>query len=217
MVKTSHLFLIFIPLIILTALGLLIRIVQHQPLNPSDEEVAAFSASQKFHIPILPNDPIIGEKNAPVTLIVFEDFACRACKEQTAILDRLSEKHPNRIKRIWKGLPVTTFPFNGEEAHIFGFCANKQGVFAQYKQLAFVNGNNLDTPVLQTIQNQLPIDVTEFSLCLNGPEAKAHIEYTKQIAKSLNIQAVPAMFKDNKQIPMQNSVEAWEQYLGLLL
>lgn len=214
MISNKKLLSIFIPAILIVSIGLFIQIIKYQPLFPKIKEIDPATQNQ-FVIPLYPEDPIMGNTKAPITIIAFEDFSCAACSQQNSTLENLIERHPNKFKVIWKGLPVTEFPFPSLEAQKYAYCANEQKKFYEFKENAFANSLNLSENILQTITSEIELDEKKLSKCLNAPEVSNYINNTKQIAQILNIQAVPAFFIDNKQIKNPSSDYQWEDLLGL--
>lgn len=213
MTQNSKLLLIFIPALLLMGLALFIRVTQYEPLIPSPESLAKQNA---FRLPILPTDPILGPKNAPKTIISFEDYACESCQFQYELLNQLREKHPNDVKIVFKGLPVATFPFDSRVAHAYGFCAEQQGEFELFASYAFTNGSNLSESILDTIVSQVEgLDPQVMQRCIDSELPEQHISATEQIAASVQLQAVPTFFVNNAQIQVPESLEEWETVLGL--
>lgn len=211
MLKTKNLLLVFIPAILLVAMALFIRFVQLENNDGPQKNTGV----TPFNLPIFPKDPILGQKKAPKTLILFSDFACSACKIQDTLLEEVLQKHPSQVKIIWKGLPVTRFPYNSRQAHLYAYCTNEQERFSDFKKLAFVNQENLSELILKTITTELALDTKQIENCLAGGEAEQHVGSVEQISRLLGIQSVPTIFLDNQQIIAPSSVLEWEQLLGL--
>jgi protein-disulfide isomerase len=215
MPKTKHLLLIFLPALLIVGGALFVRVVQYKPLYPSQEELEAYN-DNSLQIPILAGDPILGKKKAPITIVTFEDFSCPACNTQSALLDQLIELHPDNVKVIWKGLPIATYPHNSRDAHLAAFCANEQGAFSEFKQLAFTNADNLSQTIVGAIVDRMDsVNKTVFQNCLDSGRAETYITQTEQIAGDLGIQTLPTIFINNKQIAPPNTLSGWEISLGL--
>lgn len=213
MIPTKKLLFIFIPAIAVVSLAFFIQIIKYQPLFPKVD--TKDTTKKEFVIPLFPEDPIIGNIKAPITIIAFEDFSCPSCEQQNTVLENLLEKYPNKFKVIWKGLPVSEFPYPAIEAEKYGYCANKQKKFADFKAGAFANSLNLSQDTLQIIAQDIELDDKQLHDCLIAPDVTSYINNTKQIAQILNIQAVPAFFIDNKQIENPKSEYDWVDVLGL--
>jgi len=211
MPSINKILIIFIPSIIIVTFALFVRIIQYVPNSNTvyfDEEIIDLVA-------IFPEDPILGEKKAPISIVIFEDFACEACKTQAYLLEKLMTEHPGKIKVIWKGLPVSIYPYDTVLAHKYAFCAMKQNKFKDYYYLAFNNGNNLSELIISKIVKEIDLNEKKLNLCLNSGEFEEYLVKIRNQAILLNIQAVPTIFINNKQIKAPQSVEEWERVLKM--
>lgn len=211
MIKTRHLFYIFLPALVIVGITFFIRFIQYEPLFPDLEE----KTEQGFSVPIFPEDPIIGQKTAPLTLIAFEDLGCDACKHQDRILNDLMQKYPGKVKLIWKSLPVTRFPVSSEQAHLHAYCAHDQNKFDEFKRFAFANSDNLNPQTLQIISEEIDLSERKLENCLESGRAESYLSRNKQLAGLLNIGSVPAFFLENKQIPAPETTDGWAALLSL--
>jgi len=213
MLSTKKLLYIFIPALLIVGFAFFVQIIQYQPLFPKVKNTE--KTTSEFVIPLHPSDPIIGDVKSPITIVAFEDFSCPACIQQSAMLKNLNERYPSKFKIVWKGLPVSEFPYPSLEAQKYGYCANEQKRFADFQAGAFANSNTLSETILQTIVKDMALNEKNLSKCLNDPEVLSYIDNNKQIAQVLNIQSVPTFFIDNKQIKNPTSEYQWEDILGL--
>ncbi len=197
----------------LVGLFLFIRIVQYEPLYPKAPEQQA--TSSLLQIPILPNDPILGNARAPKTIIAFADFACDNCHTQLLLLQELQTAYPDQVKIIFKGLSVTRFPQDSTQAHRYAVCMQEQKQFDAYKDYVLVNYQNLSEAVLTTIVGNIDIKQSAFDDCLASSLPDDYLEQNKSIARQLGIQSVPAFFVNHKQIQPPLSVDGWKTLLGL--
>ncbi len=211
--SNKKLLLAFIPILLLAGMALFIRIVQYEPLIPKVNETQEQQIAEQ--VPIFAEDPITGDKKARVTLIAFEDFGCTNCKQQSDLLTTVLEQHPQSVKIVWKILPITRYPVDSTLSAKYAFCAHAQNKFAEFKEYAFQNGTNLSESVLESIVQEITLDETKLSSCLASPLPQAHIDATKALASQLNIQALPTMFINNKQILPPTTVDGWKKLLEI--
>lgn len=206
---------VFLPAILLGGLALFIQIIRYEPLIPKVDTTKNNDATAQFIIPILPADPIIGNKKSPVTVIAFGDFSCGGCKAQHELFLELQNQFPNKVKMVWKGLPVNDFPYPSLDALRYGSCANEQKKFTEFASYAYANSTNLSIATLSEIANEINLDRKDLDACLSSERPNQEIEITKEIARTLNLQSVPTIFINNAQIEAPQSLEAWKQLLGL--
>src|SRR5688572_1930086 len=92
----KKIYLVFIPAILLGCLALFIQIIQYEPLFPAQQPDTE-TENQVVAIELRPDDPIIGNKRAPRTIVAFEDFACGECKRQHEIFTELQKQFPDKV------------------------------------------------------------------------------------------------------------------------
>lgn len=212
MLKTRHLLIIFLPALILAAFVLFIRLIQYEPLYPEVEEPS--NVESLSIIPIFPEDPILGNKKAGQTVILFTDLGCEHCQQEAQLIDELLQKHPDKVKVVWKLLPVVRFPRSTALAHEYAFCASRQNKFKNFADLAFANLDNLTPEILQLIAKEVELNQEKLAKCLQSAEPKLYQQKTEQLAWGLGLQAVPAVFLNNKQIPAPQLLEEWEALIN---
>jgi len=66
--------------------------------------------STVWNVPIGPDDPVRGAKDALVTLVVFSDFECPFCKHASSTFERLLADFPDDVRIAWKDLPLPMHP-----------------------------------------------------------------------------------------------------------
>lgn len=206
---------IFVPAILFVAFFLFIRVIQYEPLEPAVDTTQDVAAKDNTVIPIFPEDPILGDKKAAHTVILFSDFGCEACQAEYELLSQILAESPQKVKVIWKGLPVKTYPFNTEESEKYGFCAAKQGKFKDWADIAFENNSALETKNLVIFAKEIGLNSKELQTCLDAKATADHIQKTKDLATVLQIQAVPVVFVDNTQIPAPKIMDDWKTALSL--
>lgn len=215
--KTHKLILVLIPAILIAILALFIRFIQYEPLVPQEliDKGQGNNQANGIQIPIYPDDPILGNKKAPITLIAFEDFGCEHCSVLSSVFDQLLEAYPDKVKIIWKGLSVAKFPYSTEAAHQYAFCANRQGKFAEFSKFAFANYNQLTKTTLDAISANIKLNEKKLLECLTDAEMMEYNTKNEMLGMALNIQAVPTVFLNNKQISPPADLTGWQAVLGL--
>lgn len=215
--KIGHMLKIFLPALFLLGLIFFVRIIQYEPLYPEvvTSPTTEDSVKKAPTIPIYPEDIIIGLKNASKTLIVFGDFGCENCKMEYELLHQIIKENPTKLKVIWKGLPVTTFPYSTELANTYAFCAAKQEKFEIFAELAFANSTSLNEQTLDALIKETDIDLSDIKTCIHSQQTTASVQKTKDIAEALGIQSVPTVFFNNVQVNTPTSIEEWKGVLAL--
>lgn len=213
MIGSKQMLLIFLPAFVVVGLGLFLQTRRYEPLLPKSG--AGSESTKLYSIPILPEDPIIGSPLAPLTIINFADFGCDHCKDEMALLDTVLKQYPNKLKIIWKGLPATRFPYPSDLSHDYAYCANAQGKFTAFANAVFAHNESLTADRLDALAAASQLDKGKLARCLSSNAPAAYRDKTAALASALKIQAVPAVFIQNKQVDTPTTLEGWKVLLGL--
>ena len=209
MLKTRHVIFIFLPALIVAGFVLFIRIIQFSPANPASQTT---NNNTTISVPIYPEDPILGDKNASKKIIIFGDYGCSHCQTEFELLNLILEKHKD-VAFVWKGLSVTTFPISTALTHEYAYCANQQNKFLEFANFAFQNNTNLIEDTLKQISEVVSLDNEKLTACLASDKPKNYLKTINQLALSLNFDAIPAIFINNKKINNPQLLEEWEDLL----
>ncbi len=122
------------------------------------------------------DDPILGDKNAPVTIIEFSDYECPFCKRHfDETLPQLKEKYVDtgKVKIVFRDLPLPFHDPMATKEAVAANCARKQGGDAKYFQYhdeifkrTKSNGNGLSETDLTTIATSIGLNIDSFNSCL---------------------------------------------------
>lgn len=135
------------------------------------------------------NDPVLGNNNAPITLIEFSDYECPFCKKSfTDLLPDLKKNYidTGKVKLVYRDFPLS-FHANAEKEAEAAECARSLGTDATYYKFhdqiftkTTSNGTGLALTELPVIAKNLGLNVNQFQQCLDSGKFKD--EVAKDIA-----------------------------------
>jgi len=139
-------------------------------------------------------NPIIGDKNARVTIVEFSDYNCPACVSVNPILKSTVENNPGKIRLIVRHLPL---PIKGHEtskdAAIAATAADKFGKFKEmHNELYKLEDKGRDNLINTAVS--LGINKEEFIKALDSEEVKQIVEEDMSAAEKLNLRGTPSIF-----------------------
>ena len=156
------------------------------------------------------NDPIIGNPDAPITIIEFSDFQCPFCaKFHMQTLPTIMDEYINKgtVKLVFRDFPIQSIHPNAVPASIAAECANEQGEFEQMYHMLFEKQkewSNLETSYAITAFNQyaseLQLNEEKFDSCIKN------VKYIEEVQKDLNegrtygVTGTPGFFIGNEKI-----------------
>ena len=165
------------------------QILQEQP--PQQVQMSVFSSNAS---------PILGDPNAPITIVEFGDYQCFYCNK--FFHDTEHQIHDNYIKTGKAKLVFKDFTIIGPDSVVAAHaahCADEQGKFWEYHDTLYNNWNG-ENNGWASAQNQLKfaqqvgLDETKFTECMNSEKYTEKIQASSEDAKTLGLTGTPAFF-----------------------
>lgn len=128
------------------------------------------------------DDPFIGNKNAPITMIEFSDFQCPFCarfRQQT--FDQIKSQYidTGKVKFVYRDFPLSSIHPMAQKAAEASECAEDQGKFWEYHDKIFENQASLSISSLKQWAAELGLDSNDFNKCLDSGK------YADEVTKDL--------------------------------
>jgi protein-disulfide isomerase len=165
--------------------GILIAIavffVQKQPVAP----VAPTPVAPQVRVPsVRKDDHVRGNPNEPVVIIEYSDTECPYCKEFHATLRKVIDAYGKNGQVAWvfRNFPVTdSHPKALKEAQALECAADLGGelVFWRYLDRIYEitpSNDGLDPAALNTVANEMGLDVRAFASCVESGKHVAAIQ-----------------------------------------
>jgi protein-disulfide isomerase len=172
--------------------------------------------------------PILGDPDAPITLIEFGDYQCHFCNVHFQNTEHnLLENYikTGKVKMIFKDFTIIG-PDSINAAH-GAHCADDQGMFWQYHDILYNNwtGENngwASSDNLLRFAQEVELDINQWSDCMIEERHSKIIVDSSKDARDLGITGTPAFFvigPDNKitKISGAQPYENFEQIFDLEL
>lgn len=138
------------------------------------------------------DDPVKGEKDAPVIILEFSDYECPACRKfALTTMKEIEERYIQRglVKFVFRDYPIPFHPFAREAAKAAN-CAGKEGRYWEMYDLLFSEGA-LHPPALREYATSLGLDAEKFERCMKEPAAEEEIKKDMEDAKAYGIGGTP--------------------------
>ncbi len=144
------------------------------------------SATGSVKVQIEDNDPVLGDRDADISIVEFSDFQCPFCARAFfgAVTDfKNSDYFKNgEVNFVYKHFPLNSIHPYAQKAAEASECANRQDMFWEYHDTLFANQNALDINSLKSYAVQVGLNTGTFDTCLDGNEAKS--EVSKELAQA---------------------------------
>ena len=152
---------------------------------------------------VLNGSPILGNPDAPITLVEFGDYQCHYCNVFFQnIEDDIIENYvkTGKVKMIFKDYNIIG-PDSINASH-GAHCANEQGLFWEYHDILYSNwtGENngwADSKNLVLFAKEINVDVNKWTECMSEKPYSKIISESNNDARSLELTGTPAFFVIN--------------------
>ena len=141
--------------------------------------------------------PFLGPSNAPVTVVVFDDYRCSACAVLEQIMKDVLEMYPEEAKLVIKHYPNSDHDFSVKAA-VAARAAHAQGKFWEFHRALFEKQTSINDNTIQSLATQLALDMTKFNQDLHSQDIKAMVDRDISDGRKLGIKATPMVFINGK-------------------
>jgi len=157
--------------------------------------------------------PILGDSNAPITILEWGDYQCTFCyKFHQNTLDSINEDFikTGKVKLVFKD-----FPLNGQDSSLAAeasYCAQDQEKYWQYHDELYKNWGGERTgwvtrESLNEFANTVELDLEKFNACLDEHKYQSKVIALHEFGKEVGIDATPSflVFNDQKIIKIRGN------------
>ena len=132
----------------------------------------------------------LGNKFAPIEIVVFSDFQCAFCKRAAAELKRIHHGRPHRVKIFFKHFPLKRHA-HALKAAGAAEAAGLQGKFWEMHDLLFAHSHNLQDSTYELLAAKLDLDMERFKSDMESSGTKTRIAADKAEGEALGIKGTP--------------------------
>lgn len=148
------------------------------------------------------DDYVLGNADAPVTIIEFSDFQCSFCARlySDAIL-QIKEKYvkTGKVKFVFRDFPLD-FHKEAQPAAIAANCAGEQGKYYEFHDKIFENQGSLGGDSYRRWAGEIGLDVAMWQSCLTDPKQVEEIRKDIRDGAAAGVRGTPATFVNGKMV-----------------
>jgi len=156
------------------------------------------------------DDPIIGNPDAPITIVEFSDFQCPFCARfHTQTLPSIIEEYidQGKVKLVFRDFPIQSIHPNALPASVAAECANEQDKFREMHDTLFEKQNEWNK--LETVDAlssfsqyaaDMQIDQKAFDSCLSSGKYIPEIKNDLDDGRDYGVSGTPGFFVGNDEI-----------------
>jgi protein-disulfide isomerase len=151
------------------------------------------------------NSPVLGNPNAPITLVEYSDFECPVCRNLHDSLRGLLPNYP-QVKVIFKDYPLDTIHPWARTAALAGRCAYQQDPKAFWKMYDSIYDNQ-DVISASNVYDKVMDFATKaglnqevFKACMSAPETTQAVDASIANGNLLEVRSTPTVFVNGRRI-----------------
>ena len=181
----------------------------------SSEEVLGTTQSKQIPQPqtisvSIDDDPMIGNPNAPITIIEFSDFQCPFCNRfhsETFPLIQTNYIDMGKVNFVYRDFPITSIHPNAIPAALAAECADEQGKFWEYHDKIFENQgvwNKMEITnsiiLFKEFASKLNLNQDQFNSCLDSGKYIEEVNNDLNDGRDYGVTGTPGFFIGNDKL-----------------
>jgi len=177
----------------------LLAVIAYFSLSPANAPDVAFER--------LELDPVLGNPDAPVTIVEYGAFGCHACREwhNAGIVDDILQQFPGQVKFVYRDMPIIDPPWSQAMAEI------AQCALDQSNEAFWIAHDSLFEDTVQGRTNQSAavdlviaadplIDGDALSSCVDANTHHNTVQYDMERPEAAGIRGTPTWFVNGQQV-----------------
>ncbi len=143
------------------------------------------------------DDPVLGDKNAPVIILEFSDFQCPYCgRFESQAFDQIKKDYidTGKVKFVYRDFPLNSIHPYAQKAAEASECADEQGKYWEYHDKLFENQQALTVEDLKEYAKELKLSIDKFNDCLDSDAMVEEVQKDLSEGESYGVTGTPAFF-----------------------
>ena len=182
-------------------------------LRKAGPSVRVMLETPRFEIELADSDPSLGNAKAPVTLVEFSDFQCPFCLRVAPTLRKIRATYGDKVRIVWKDLPLTQIHPQAFKAGEAGQCAAEQGKFWEFHDQVFANQQAMMPDDLKRYAAGVGVDATKFNSCLDSSKHAEVIRNGVAQGTRLGVNSTPTVFVNGRRV---SGAQPYEVFAGII-
>lgn len=139
------------------------------------------------------DDPSIGTKGAPITIVQFAEFQCPYCGKARESVDKVMQTYEGKVEFVFRDFPLS-FHDRAIPAAVAANCAGKQDKYWPVHDAMMANQRALTDADLERIATTAGLDMGKWNECRKDPAMEAEIKKDMADGEAAGVTGTPAFF-----------------------
>src|SRR3569623_1028714 len=154
------------------------------------------------------SEPLRGDKDAPVTIVMWSDFQCPFCGRVEPTITKIMTDYKGKVRLAWHDLPLP-FHLTALPAALAARAAGEQGKFWEMHDKLFANQTNLDRPSLDKYAQEIGLNMSKYKAAMDSDKFKKEITADSEAGAKIGARGTPAFFINGKFLSGAQPYEAF--------
>jgi protein-disulfide isomerase len=185
------------------------------PSAPSRDAAPDEEDTKVWNIPVAPDDPQRGAKDALVTLIEYSDFQCPFCKRVQDTLEELRRLYGKDLRIVWKDNPLPFHPRAMPAAKFARVVWQTRGNDAFWKlhDALFANQASLEDADFEELAKKQGLSFHALEPALKSDKLTARIEESIEQASDFQARGTPHFFINGRRLSGAQPLDRFKQLI----
>ncbi len=196
---------LFIPISIIIAGVIIAGAIVYQPNSQPFNGRAGqdvYEPEPTYEEPTIDDDVVLGQADAPVTVIIFGDYECPFCErlyQETEKAMREDYVKTGKVKMVYRDYPLSFHP-SAQPAAEAAECAGDQGAYWQYHDALFERQSTLASLDYTELAGELGLDKAAFKVCVETRKFADEVAKDMADGTAAGVDGTPASFVNGQLI-----------------
>lgn len=164
---------------------------------------------------LMDNDAVLGDDDAPITIVEFSDFECPFCgRFHTQTWPELKQKYidTGKVKFVYRDFPLSFHP-QAQKAAEAAECAGEQDKFWEMHELLFNPGVQGGVASFKQYASQIGLNTAKFNDCLDSGKMIAEIRKDIADGAAVGVQGTPAFYVNGVEVSGAQPFQVFQQII----
>lgn len=166
---------------------------------------------------IVPTDHILGDANAPVTVVEYADFECPFCgrfARETFPAIKQQYIDTGKVRWVFRHFPLRSIHPNAEGAARATECADDQGQFWAYHDEVYENQSaGLQSAKLKEYATNVGLNRSLFDPCADGDSKAVRVQTDVNSGTALGVSSTPTFYVNKVKVVGFQTVQQMSQVI----
>lgn len=162
------------------------------------------------------HNPIFGNAQANITLVVFIDFECPFCRSAFPSFENIRDQYGPAVRIVFKHFPISSIHPRATNAALAAQCAHEQDAFWDYYRLLFEEKQLSDAALVQYAA-QLSLNTEKFAGCVASEKYMPHINQDLQDGIAVGVRGTPTYALNQRRLEGVVEPDDWNTAIIELL